>query len=103
MKRRTLVAAELIALAPLTPEGDRALILDHAEDSPGLRKAAPGKAAWLSLVAYVRHNYSDYDALLLDGYDVASARHFCIDEMNQILQAWGCRRRIDGDMDGDNR
>ncbi|PKU22887.1 DUF2293 domain-containing protein [Telmatospirillum siberiense] len=99
MRRRTLLAAELAALAPLTPEGERQLILDHAEDSSGLRKALPSKAAWLSLVAFIRHNYSDYDTLLRDGYDVASARHFCLDEMNEVLRAWGCRRLVDGNSD----
>lgn len=97
MSRRVLIGAELSALAPLAPRGDRQLILDHAEDSPGLRKAVPAKAAWLSLIAFVRHNYTDYDSLLSEGYDVASARHFCLEQINDILRAWGCRRLVSGD------
>lgn len=97
MSRRALIDAALSALAPLVPNGDRQLILDHAEDSVGLRKAAPAKAAWLSLTAFVRHGYTDYDALLNDGYDVASARHFCLEQINDVLRAWGCRRLVSGD------
>ncbi len=96
MNRRALIAAELSVLAPLAPESERQLILDHAWHSAGLRKASPDKAAWLSLVAFVRHSYSDYDALLKEGYDVESARHFCLAEINDLLRAWGCRRRVDG-------
>lgn len=97
MSRRALIAESLSALIPLAPQGDRHLILDHAEDSPGLGKAAPAKAAWLSLIAFVRHNYTDYDTLLADGYDVLSARHFCLAQINDVLQAWGCRRLVSGD------
>jgi hypothetical protein len=97
--RRALISAQLIALAPLAPPGDRELTLDHAEDSPGLRKASPAKAAWLALVAYVRHNYTDYDGMLEDGYDVSSARHFCLTEINAVLCSWGCSRLVSGEED----
>ena len=51
-------------------------MIDHALDSAGLKSAAPETAAWLSLVAYVRHVFTDYDDLLAQGYDRDSARHF---------------------------
>ena len=38
--------------------------MDHAIDSRGLSVASPEIAAWLSLVAYVRHTFTDYDELL---------------------------------------
>jgi len=97
VSRRALTADSLSTLVPLAPHGDRQLILDHSEDSPGLRKAAPAKAAWLSLIAFVRHNYTDYDALLAEGYDVLSARHFCLAQINAVLQEWGCRRLVSGE------
>lgn len=81
-------------IAPAVPAFDRAAILDHAEDSPGLRKASPQSAAWASLVAYVRHTYTDYDDLLADGTDVDAARFFVLDAMNDVLTQWGCRRRV---------
>jgi hypothetical protein len=48
----------------------------------------------MSLVAYVRHTFTDYDELLAEGYDRDSARHFVAARMDKILQAWGVRRRL---------
>lgn len=84
-------------IAPDVPAFDRAAILDHAEDSPGLRTASPQAAAWASLVAYVRHTYTDYDDLLNDGTGVDAARFFVLDAMNAVLAEWGCRRRVGGE------
>ena len=69
-------------------------VLDHAVDSRGLSIASTETAAWLSLVAYVRHTFTDYDELLAEGYDPDSARHFVASGMDKILQAWGVRRRL---------
>ncbi len=68
--------------------------MDHALDSPGLRTAAPEAAAWLSLVAYIRHALTEYDALLAEGYDPDSARFFVVEPMNEVLEGWGARRRV---------
>ena len=65
-------------------------------DSAGLRTAAPETAAWLSLVAYVRHVFTDYDSLLADGYDQDSARFFVAAAIDDVLEGWGVRRRIAG-------
>lgn len=94
--RRAGIAEALRVIAPAVPAFDRAAILDHAEDSPGLKTASPQSAAWASLVAYVRHTYTDYDDLLDDGYDLDAARHFVLDEINRVLADWGCRRQVDG-------
>ena len=66
-------------------------------DSTGLRMAYPEEAAWLSLVAYIRHVMTDYDALLADGYDTDSARFFVVAEMNEVLAGWGAKRRVSGE------
>jgi hypothetical protein len=50
------LASALRQLAPLIPKHEFGAIIDHALDSPGLRAASPENAAWLSLVAYVRHS-----------------------------------------------
>ena len=63
-------------------------------DSAGLRTASPEAAAWLSLVAYVRHTFTDYDERLEQGYDRDSARFFVADEINNVLQGWGAKRRL---------
>jgi len=68
--------------------------VDHALDSPGLRAGSPEAAAWLSLVAYVRHVFTDYEELLRQGYDRESARFFVADASNEVLQQWGVRRRL---------
>ena len=72
-------------------------MVDHAVDSRGLKAGAPESAAWLSLVAYVRHALTDYDDLLAQGYDHDSARHFVIAEMEAVLGEWGVKRRLTGE------
>ena len=46
------------------------------------------------MTAYIRHMFTEYDALLDDGYDVESARHFVLDAINEKLGEWGVKRRI---------
>lgn len=95
--RRERLADALDHLAPRLPRFEREAIIDHALDSPGLSVADPGNAAWLSMVAYTRHVFTDYDALLAEGFDQDSARFFVIDEINDYLAEWGVRRQVEGD------
>jgi len=97
VNRRDALAAALRRLAPNIPPHEFGAVVDHALDSAGLKSAAPESAAWLSLVAYVRHTFTDYDALLAQGYDRDSARHFVMDEMRDILAHWGVRRQLGED------
>jgi hypothetical protein len=92
--RRAALEAALRRLAPRIPKHEFGAVVDHALDSPGLGAAAPEAAAWLSLVAYVRHVKTDYDALLAEGYDVDSARFFVLDGINTVLEDWGVQRRV---------
>lgn len=94
MSRRAALEAALRHIAPRIPRHEFEAVIDHALDSPGLRTAAPEAATWLSLVAYVRHVFTEYDALLDDGYDPDSARHFVLDDINTVLQGWGARRQV---------
>ena len=94
--RRDIEAA-LRHLAPKIPAHEFGAVIDHALDSEGLKSAAPETAAWLSLVAYARHVFTDYDALLTQGYDRDSARHFVAAEMEAVLKNWGVRRSLGGD------
>lgn len=84
-------------LAPAIPRFDCDAVVDHALDSPGLRRAPAETAAWLSLVAFVRHTYTDYDLLMDDGYDGDAARFFVCERMNEVLAAWGARRVVSGE------
>ena len=94
MSRRHEIEAALRRLAPRVPGHEFGAVTDHALDSPGLQRAAPEAAAWLSLVAYARHALTDYDSLLAEGYDVESARHFVLDAINDVLAGWGARRKV---------
>lgn len=99
MDRRSRIEAALRRLLPRVPPAEAGLILDHAQDSKGLRAASPEAAAWLSAMAFIRHALTDYDQLLDEGYDLESARHFTLDAINEILAEWGARRRV-GQEDG---
>jgi hypothetical protein len=94
MHRRAAIEAALRHLAPRIPKHEFGAVIDHALDSTGLQTAAPEAAAWLSLVAYVRHVLTEYDALLTEGYDVDSARFFVLADINDVLEGWGARRRV---------
>jgi hypothetical protein len=94
MSRRAALEAALGHLAPRIPKHELGAVVDHALDSPGLQTASIESATWLSLVAYVRHVFTDYDSLLAEGYDADSARFFVLDEINAVLEGWGVRRRV---------
>jgi hypothetical protein len=94
MPKRAAIDAALLRLASMIPPHERMAVVDHAIDSRGLSTASSETAAWLSLVAYVRHTFTDYDELLAEDYDPGSARHFVAAQMDKILQTWGVRRRL---------
>ena len=94
MSTRADIARALRVLAPRLPGHEFEAVLDHARDSPGLRRASPETAAWLSLVAYARHVFTDYDELLQEAYDPESARFFVATDLAAILREWGVRRPL---------
>jgi hypothetical protein len=94
MASRSEIETALRRLAPGIPKHEFGAVVDRALDSAGLRPAAPETAAWLALVAYVRHALTDYDDLMADGYDRDSARHFVADAMRAVLAEWGVRRPL---------
>lgn len=94
MSRRAAIESAVRVLAPRIPKHEFEAVVDHALDSPGLRTAAPEPAAWLSLVAYIRHVMTEYDSLLADGYDQDSARFFVAGDIDEVLEGWGSPRRV---------
>ncbi|WP_019906505.1 DUF2293 domain-containing protein [Methylobacterium sp. 77] len=94
MNRTEAIGAALRILAPRLPVFETESVIDRALASPGLRMASPENAAWLALVAFARHVFTEYDAYLDDGYDRDSARHFVLDDLNETLGGWGVRRRV---------
>ena len=95
MDRRDEVGEALRRIAPRIPRFEREAILDHAEDSPAMARSIPENAAWLSLVSYIRHVLTDYDALIAEGYERDSARFFVAEETNSYLAEWGATRRVE--------
>jgi len=91
---RTEIETALRRLAPRIPPHEFGAVVDHARDSRGLKTSTPETAAWLSLVAYVRHALTDYDELLAQGYDHDSARFFVAAEIQATLERWGVGRRL---------
>ena len=94
MAKRADIEVALRRLAPRIPPHEFMAVVDHAVDSPGLNVATPETAAWLSLVAYTRHTFTDYDELLREGYDQDSARFFVAEDMTAVLAEWGVRRPL---------
>jgi hypothetical protein len=94
LSRRTDIESALRRIAPRIPDHEFGAVIDHALGSRGLRQAAPEEAAWLSLVAYVRHVFTDYDALRDQAYDEDSARFFIAEEIEAVLKGWGVQRRL---------
>jgi hypothetical protein len=92
--RREAIEAALRRIAPRIPGRDRRDIVEHALGSKGLRQASPEAAAWLSLVAYIRHALTEYDVLLAEGYGPEAARHFTQQPIEAILIQWGCAKRL---------
>jgi len=91
---RTEIETALRRLAPKIPPHEFGAVVDHARDSRGLKASSPETAAWLSLVAYVRHALTDYDDLLAQGYDQDSARFFVAADIEATLERWGVARRL---------
>lgn len=94
MTKRSEIEKALHVLAPRIPEYEAGAIADHAMGSCGLRMASAQAAAWLSMVAFVRHALTEYDALLEEGYDQESARHFVAADMQAVLTEWGVMRPL---------
>jgi hypothetical protein len=92
--KRSDIEEALRQLAPHIPAYEAGAIVDHALDSCGLNSASPQAAAWLSMVAFVRHALTEYDSLLEEGYDQESARHFVAGDIQAVLTEWGVRRPL---------
>lgn len=94
MTKRSEIERALHVLAPRIPDFEASAIADHAMDSCGLCTASPQAAAWLSMVAFVRHALTEYDSLLEEGYDQESARHFVAADIEAVLREWGVMRPL---------
>lgn len=95
-KRQKEMRKALRALVPRVPMADAEAILDVAL-AGHLKHLPPSIALWQGVTTYIRHNKTDYDALLDDGYDRDAARYFILDDINAVLEDWGSGRRLETD------
>lgn len=91
--RQKEVAKLLRALCPRMPLADFTPVAEAAS-ARRLKHLPPSIALWQALGAHVRHELTEYDDLLDEGYDRDAARHFVLEDMNEVLASWGCPRRI---------
>ncbi|WP_439529412.1 DUF2293 domain-containing protein [Pannonibacter sp.] len=99
-KRQQDMRKALRAMAPRIPMLDAAAILEAAQVGH-LRHLPVSIAVWQVLASHVRHEHTDYDTLLDEGYDRDAARYFVAPAMNEVLEDWGCARRIGEEDAGD--
>lgn len=99
-ERRKAIAKGLTLLIPGAPWSDAETIREAAAGRQ-MKTLPPSVALWLATVAHVRHVHTDYDDLLAEGYDHASARHFVIDDINRVLTTWRATRLLTSEDDED--
>lgn len=98
--RRRAIAKALTALLPMAPYADLEKIRADA-GAVHMKTLPPSVAVWLATVAHVRHAHTDYENLLVDGYDRDAARFFVVDEINAVLTRWRATRLLDPDDPGE--
>lgn len=95
-KRQTAMSKALNELVPMIPFNEAEEVKALASQKH-LRHLPVPISVWLSLVAHVRHVHTDYDSLLDDGYDRDAARHFVLDDINDVLSTWQATRKVSGE------
>ena len=96
--RRRALAKALTALLPMAPYSDMEAIRADA-GGKHMKTLPPSIAVWLATIAHVRHQHTDYEKLLGEGYDRDAARFFVIDRTNAVLTSWRATRLLDSDDD----
>ena len=72
-------------------------LIEEIANRGHLRHLPPSISAWQATTTHIRHNHTDYDQLLTDGYDTESARHFVKNAINDKLEKWGSTKRLSED------
>lgn len=96
--RQREMAKALTALAPLMPFADAEEIRPRLKRG-GMRNLAPSTAVWLCTIAHIRHAYTDYDAILDEGYGRDATRFFVLDAINEKLEEWHATRFLSSEED----
>lgn len=93
-QRRRAIDKALTLLLPMAPYADAEQIRGDA-GAPHLKALPVSTAVWLAAVAHIRHQHTDYDRLLDEGYDREAARFFVIEATNAVLTSWRATRLLD--------
>ncbi|MBO6816061.1 MAG: DUF2293 domain-containing protein [Rhizobiaceae bacterium] len=93
-KRDSEVKRRLREMVPMATMEDF-LAIEKIAMAGHLRHLPPSIRVWQAVTSHARHAHTDYDSLLEEGYDQESARHFVIDDINERLVLWGCKRRLE--------
>ncbi len=101
-ERQKRIARALTATIPRAPFIDAEAIRSEA-GARHLRALPPATALWLAAIAHIRHQHTDYDELMDEGYDKDAARYFVADAINAVLDRWGATRRLDPDAPDEER
>lgn len=86
-RRMKDIAQALTLLAPRTPFYDAEQIREAAA-APHMRALTAENALRLALLAYIRHNYTDYDRLRDEGLDKDSALYWIRQQVIDKLNEW---------------
>ena len=97
-ERRRAIDKALTLLIPMVPFSDAEQIR-HEAGSRHMKTLPPSIAVWLATVAHIRHQHTDYERLLEEGYERDAARFFVLDAVNAVLTGWRATRLLDSDDD----
>ncbi|WP_416355279.1 DUF2293 domain-containing protein [Aureimonas phyllosphaerae] len=92
-ERQKSIARQLTQLIPRVPFVDAEAIREAA-GWRHMRELPTASALWLSTLAHIRHQHTDYDDLRDEGYERDEALFFVIDEINAVLDRWGSTRQL---------
>ncbi|CBI76692.1 conserved protein of unknown function [Bartonella clarridgeiae 73] len=93
IRRKRAISKELIALIPQVPYIDSQYICTAATRA-SMKYLPTSIAVWLATIAHIRHQHTEYDNLLCEGYDRDSALFFVFDAINKTLIEWGANRLL---------
>jgi hypothetical protein len=95
-----LMTEAILKLFPRCPSGEARAIAAHTavRGSGRVGRTSAGRAlqevaVTAAVVAAIRHKYTDYDQLLMEGYSRRDARHLIRDAVDRVVQRWRCPDR----------
>jgi len=95
-----LMTEAILNLFPRCPSGEAREIATHTtvRGSGRVGRTSAGRvleaeAVTAAVVAAIRHKYTDYDQLLMEGYSRSDARQIIREAVDRVTQRWRCSDR----------